>query len=374
MKNVTLRQLRTFECVARHLSYSRAAEELCLTQPAVSMQLRQMEELTGVSLFGQVGKSISLTREGEALLPHARSILGRCQTAETMLQEMKSGKSRPLRLGVTTSGGYLFPRLLNAFTARQSGIEFELTVRTRDELVALLAAGDLDLAAMANAPDDADTAVAWFAHHDYVLVAAPSHPLAGQPDVDARTLAQECFFTRERGTDTRNVMATALVGHVDMSGLKEIACTEAIKQSVMSGMGLALLSAHAVQLEVQTGLLAVLDVTGFPIRRSWNLVWNTSVPLASAAEAFKDYLTGAGADLLARCAQTRVTPARPKPQMASHTQGEAAALVPRREVAHTTSALSRRMARTSRSTARVPRRASLGRFTLSRRCSRLEHA
>jgi LysR family transcriptional regulator, low CO2-responsive transcriptional regulator len=151
MKNVTLRQLRTFECVARHLSYSRAADELCLTQPAVSMQLRQMEEQAGVALFAQVGKTISLTDAGNVLLPHARAILGRVQEADAALRELAAGKNRPVRFGMTTSG-YFFPRLLGAFEAMHPGADFELVIRPRDTLAAMLAAGELDLAAMVTLP------------------------------------------------------------------------------------------------------------------------------------------------------------------------------------------------------------------------------
>jgi DNA-binding transcriptional LysR family regulator len=217
------------------------------------------------------------------------------------MQSLKTGKNRALRVGVTTSGGYLFPRLLNAFTARQSGIEFELTVRPRDELVRMLEVGDLDLAAMGNAPEREDMAVSWFAPHDYVVVASPCHPLAGQTGLDAGVLSSECFFTRERGTDTRSETTAALGGVIAPAKLREIGCTEAIKQSVMAGMGLSLLSAHTVQLELLTGRMVTLDIVGFPVRRGWNLVWSTSVSLSPVANAFREYLKGVGADLLSRC-------------------------------------------------------------------------
>lgn len=298
MKNVTLRQLKTFECVARNLSYSRAAEELFLTQPAVSMQIKQLEEQLGTTLLEQTGKKISLTSAGGLMLSYSREILGKCQEADQSLKSLKSGASQPLKVGVTTSGSYFFPRLLNEFSLKNPGTTYELIVASRDEVTKKLEAGELDIAVMANAPDTEDIVVEYLAPHNFVLVAAPDHPLSAQTGLVAEDLSLERFITRERGTDTRTVMSSVLNGRFDPAKLREFPCTEAIKQAVMAGMGIALLSAHAVRLELQSELLNVLDVEGFPVQRSWTLAYVANRPLSPVCETFRKFVTAEGAQLI----------------------------------------------------------------------------
>lgn len=298
MRNVTLRQLKTFECVARNLSYSRAAEELFLTQPAVSMQIKQLEEQVGLPLFEQTGKKISMTAAGELMLDHSRSILGKCLEADQSFQSLKTGASQPLKVGVTTSGSYFFPRLLNEFSNQTSNTTYDLIVAKRDEITKQLTDGELDIAIMANAPDSDDIAVEYFAPHDFVLVASPDHPLSSQGGLTPEDLYAESFITRERGTDTRTVMSSVLNGRFDPARLREFPCTEAIKQAVMAGMGISLLSAHAVRLELQNGLLNLLDVEGFPVHRSWTVAYVANRPLSTISDTFRKFLIAQGPDLI----------------------------------------------------------------------------
>jgi len=295
MKNLTLRQLKTFESVARHRSFSRAADDLCLTQPAVSMQIKQMEDMLGVVLFTHIGKRIELSEAGELLLHHCRVIMGQFVEAQKSLESLKVGAGRPLRVGIITSGSYFFPRLVSTFSHRHAGVEFDLTVRNRDQLVERLRHDQIDLAVMLHAPDDAQMTAQGFAPTPFVIVAAPSHPLARAANIHLSRITDDCLIVRETGTDTRNAMNDVFSSHMAHSRLIEIPCAEAIKQSVMTGMGISFLSAHAVQLELQAGLLAILDVQGFPIQREWCVVHRADKSLSGTALAFKQFLLTEGA-------------------------------------------------------------------------------
>ncbi len=295
MKSLTLRQLKILEAVARNASFSRAAEELCLTQPAVSMQIKQLEELTGMPLFIHTGKKFALTEAGKVLLHHSHVIISEFREVEKSIARLKTGVGRALRIGVITTGGYFFPRLVNAFSQRLPGLEFDLKIRSRDELVRMLRNDEIDLAVMINAPEDPAIAAEDFAPHPFVLVASPTHPLAGRAGIELARIAEERLITRESGTDTRDAMDIALAGRLDPSRMMEIPSSEAIKQSVMAGMGISFLSAYAIWLEIQAGLLVVLDVDGFPFQRSLCVAHVSDKPLSAVAQAFKRFLLTEGA-------------------------------------------------------------------------------
>jgi LysR family transcriptional regulator, low CO2-responsive transcriptional regulator len=295
MKSLTLRQLKIFEAVARHASFSRAAEDLCLTQPAVSMQIKQLEELTGLPLFSHAGKKFALTEAGKVLLHHSHVIISQFLEVEKSIARLKTGADRALRIGVINTGGYFFPRLVNAFTQRVPGVEFDLKFRSRDELVRLLGNDEIDLAVMVQAPEDPAIVAEDFAPNPFVLVASPTHPLAGLAGVELARIADERLISRESGTDTRCAMDIALAGRFDPSRLMEIPSSEAIKQSVMAGMGISFLSAYTIWLEIQAGLLVVLDVDGFPIQRSLCVTHLSAKPLSTVALAFKQFLLTEGA-------------------------------------------------------------------------------
>jgi LysR family transcriptional regulator, low CO2-responsive transcriptional regulator len=295
MKSLTLRQLKIFEAVARHTSFSRAAEDLCLTQPAVSMQIKQLEELTGLPLFSHTGKRFALTEAGKVLLHHSHVIISQFSEVEKSIARLKTGVGRALRIGVITTGGYFFPRLVNAFTQRLPGVEFDLKIRCRDELVRMLGNEEIDLAVMIQAPKDPTIVAEDFAPNPFVLVASPTHPLAGRAGIELARIADERLITRESGSDTRGAMDIALAGRLDPSRMMEIPSSEAIKQSVMAGMGISFLSAYAIWLEIQAGLLVVLDVDGFPVQRSLCVAHVSDKPLSTVAQAFKQFLLTEGA-------------------------------------------------------------------------------
>ncbi|MGS0986093.1 LysR family transcriptional regulator [Burkholderia glumae] len=299
MKNITIRQLKTFESVARNLSFSRAAEDLHLTQPAVSMQIKQMEDQAGVSLFSHAGRRISLTEAGQLLLRHSRVILADLKAAEQSLATLRIGGGEQMRVGLITSGSYFFPHLIGAFMQGETGFELNMTVRSRDQLIALLRNDGIDLAILVHAPEDTAIVADAFAPNPFVLVASPVHPLAGAHDIPSERIAGECLLVREAGTDTRSAADDAFRGQPFAPRFMEIGCAEAIKQSVMAGMGIGCLPVQTVQSELRAGLLAILDVQGFPLRRCWRVVHRADRHLPPAALRFRQFLLAEGGARLA---------------------------------------------------------------------------
>ena len=290
MKNITIRQMRIFESVARHLNFSRAAEDLHLTQPAVSMQIKQMEDQAGLPLFLHTGKRIALTEAGNLILRHCLVILADMRAAEHSLSVLVSGGIQHLRIGLITSASYFFPRLINAFVQDRSSVELYMTVCSRDQLIGMLRHEQIDLAVMVQAPDSPGLVAEPFAENPFVMVASPMHSLTDETDIPLSRIATECLIVRESGTDTRNAANELFCGREAAPRFMELGCEEAIKQSVMAGMGISFLSAQAVQSEVRTGLLKVLNVQGFPLKRKWRVTYRADRALPPAARDFREFL------------------------------------------------------------------------------------
>jgi LysR family transcriptional regulator, low CO2-responsive transcriptional regulator len=299
MKNATLRQLRVFESAARHLSLTRAAEELHLTPPAVSMQIRQLEGHAHAELFERVGRGVRLTQAGVEVLVHARGILGHVRGAEEAVAGLASLERGLLDVAVINAGDYFFPWLIAAFREHHPGVRTRLTVGNRGDLLERLAAHEMDLAVMSHPPTEPAFAATPFAAHPHVIVAAPDHPLARRRSVPLETVALEPLVTREPGSATRLAMDQAfaesgVVPRIDM----EIASNETIKQAVAAGFGLGFLSAHAVQQELALGRLAVIAVKGFPVMRQWYVVHLRERTLPRITQAFREFVVKEGARLI----------------------------------------------------------------------------
>ncbi|HEY1230480.1 MAG TPA: LysR substrate-binding domain-containing protein, partial [Ramlibacter sp.] len=202
MKNATLRQLKVFEAVARHLSFSRAAEELHLTQPAVSTQVAKLEEHAGNALFEQFGKKVYLTAAGTELLAISRAIIAQFEAAEAAMTQFRGVTGGRLNVGVISAGDYFLPRLLVEFAGRNKGVSLNFTVHNRAELLACISENQTDLAIMVRPPTDMDTVAQPFAHHPYVIVATANHPLAGKRRIPLARIMKEPFVSREKGSDT----------------------------------------------------------------------------------------------------------------------------------------------------------------------------
>ncbi|WP_085317474.1 LysR family transcriptional regulator [Derxia lacustris] len=300
MKNVTFRQLRVFNEVARHLSFARAAEELHLTPPAVSMQVKELEENVGMPLFDRSGRTVSLTTVGEYVLVYARKLLGTLRDAEDLLARLQRIDVGLLHIGMVSTASHFVPRLLADFTREHPGVEVRISVGNREQLMAMMTRNEVELAIMGRPPKEVATRAEPFAAHPHVFVAPPDHPSlnVGHPPVHA--LAPYNFIVRERGSGTRAAMEhffeeARFTPNVAM----EVAGNEVIKQAVMAGIGLSVLSLHTLGLELDAGRIAVIEVEGTPIVRSWNLVHVQSRTLSPVAEAFRYYVLEHGEALLA---------------------------------------------------------------------------
>ena len=300
MKHATLRQMKVFETVARLSSYSRAAEELHLTQPAVSTQIRKLAEHAGLPLFEQFGKKIYLTPAGDELLRHCRVILQQFEEAEAAMTQFTGVAGGKLNVSVISAGDYFFPRLLVEFARRHEGVKLNLTVHNREDLLVHLADNLTDLAVMVRPPAGADTLHEPFAPHPYVIVAAPDHPLVHVRGIPLSRVIREPFVVREQGSDTWQSMAEGLGVHLrKLNVAMQIKSTETIKQAVIAGMGIGFLSAHTVSRELRSGSLAALDVQGFPLMLNWYIVQRRQKRLPPVAQAFKQFLLRDGARLIA---------------------------------------------------------------------------
>ena len=299
MKNATLRQLKVFQTVAQHLSFSRAAEALHLTQPAVSAQIRELEGHAGVPLFERLGRRVHLTAAGRELVVQSRAILQQWREAEEAMARLKGISGGTLSVAVISAGDYFFPRLLAAFQQRHPGVALDLTVQNREGLLKRLDENLSDLAVMVRPPEGDDTVHETFAPHAYVIVAAPAHPLAQARQIPLSRILDEPFVARERGSDTWTSMREAFGESFRAVRIAmEIGSNETIKQAVIAGMGLGFLSSHAIALELATGSLAILDVEGFPAMRHWYVVHRRHKKLPPVAVAFKAFLREEGARLI----------------------------------------------------------------------------
>jgi len=291
MLNFTLRQLQVFEKVATHLNHSRAAEELYLSQPAVSMQIKQLEGHIGLPLFEQMGKKLFLTEAGRELFHYARSIAQQLEEMEALFDEMKGLGKGKLTLSVVNTANYFTPQLLARFCQRHPNINVILQVANRDAVLKQLADNNTDLAIMGQPPDGLDLAAESFMDNPLVVISDPGHPLARLSHVKFAHLAEETFLSRERGSGTRSAMERVFARHHIQPRISmEMETNEAIKQAVQAGMGLGILSLHSIELELETGRLAILDVENFPLLRHWFVAHRSNKRLSSAALAFKAFL------------------------------------------------------------------------------------
>ncbi len=291
MLHITLRQLKVFESVARNLSFSRAAEELYLSQPAVSMQIKQLEGNIGLPLFEQMGKKIFLTDAGHELHHYSRSISGQLADMELALDELKGLERGKLNISVVSTANYFAPNLLAKFCQRYSGVTVSLNVSNRETVLRQLADNVTDLAIMGQPPDNQDIATESFMENPLVVIAPPDHPLSKLRRIPVKRLGQETFLLREPGSGTRGAMERFFAAHqISINRGMETDTNEAIKQAVQAGMGLGIMSLHTAELELLTNRLKVLDVQDFPIIRHWHVVHRKNKRLSSVAQAFREFL------------------------------------------------------------------------------------
>lgn len=301
MKSVTFRQLRVFTEVARQLSFSRAAEAMHLTPPAVTMQVKELEGHVGMPLFERQGRQIQLTMAGEYFLVYAKRLLSTLKDAENVMNRFKRVETGVLTIGLISTAGYFLPQLLARFQAEHEGVEVRLDV-TRDltKLIDRLHSNEIDLAVMGRPPKEYALRSEPFAGHPMVFVCPPGHPLLGVGHPPLEALVHYPLVARELGSEVRHTLDNYLREHRLAPRIAmEIPSNETVKASVMAGLGIGFLSLHAVAAELRSGQLHLVDFEGTPIVRTWNLVHQASKVLSPAAEAFRYLLLEHGEDLLA---------------------------------------------------------------------------
>ncbi len=291
LRDVTLRQLKTFKSVANVGSISAAARELHLTQPAVSMQLKELENSCSVKLYERSGRGIQLTTAGETVLDTATAIFDRLRNTQEALDEMIGLKTGLLRLAAVSTAKYFVPTLLSSFRSEYPDINVQLTVGNRQEIIELLTKNACDLVIMGTPPNEIATKAMQFAEHPQVIISSSDHALANKKNISLKELQQESFIIRESGSGTRSNMERYFTDNkFGYQTTMEASSNETIKQAVIAGMGLSFISKHTISLELAAKKLVILDVKGMPIIRAWHVICREDKTFSPAANAFFDYL------------------------------------------------------------------------------------
>jgi DNA-binding transcriptional LysR family regulator len=293
--------MKVFEAVARHLSFSRAAAELHLTQPAVSMQVRLLEGFVGLPLTEQVGKKIFLTEAGREVFRVSQNIAAQLNDLGTALTQLKGAESGQFNLAVTSTVNAVATDLLARFRGAHPRVSIHLDVSNRESVLNQLAANRIDLAIMGQVPDGLGLEAIRFMDNPLGVIAPPGHPLTRKRRISVNDLASESFLVREAGSGTRGAMERFFaVKGLEIRTSMEMSSNEAIKQAVQAGLGLGILSLQTLEMELALKRLAVLKVEGFPIMRHWYIVHRADKRLSPVAQAFKEFVLGQA---------TRLTPA-----------------------------------------------------------------
>lgn len=296
IRNVTVRQLQMFVEASELGSFTRAAERLHVSPAAVSFQIKQIESVAGFDLFERIGKKVALTEAGRALLAYARTVLQALHDADQSLTALRGVVSGQAKLGVVSTAKYIVPHIIARFQREYPGVAIDLRFGNRRQIAAALTRGEIELAVMGRPPEDTDVTGGAFATHPTLLVAAPDHPFTAATQLVAQDLAGVAMIAREEGSGTRLLMEKLFTD----AGLPpaRIALTadsnETIKQAVMAGMGIAVLSQHTVGLELAFGLLKTLPMEGFPLLRSWWVAHRRAMPLMPAHSRLRSFFLANG--------------------------------------------------------------------------------
>jgi DNA-binding transcriptional LysR family regulator len=295
LKQSTLHQLKVFEAVARHNSFTRAAEELFLTQPTVSMQVKQLTKAVGMPLFDQVGKRLYLTQAGEELVKTCREVFEKLDQFEMTIADLKGLKQGRLRLAVITTAKYFVPRLLGPFCKRYPGIDVSLQVTNHEHILNRLNENLDDLYVMSQLPDSIEVTYKRILDNPLVVLAPANHPLAQEKNIPIERIAAEPFIMREPGSGTRKAVQTLFDEHkLSLKVQLDLGSNEAIKQAIAGGLGISILSLHTIALEGPSSQLTVLDAQHFPIERYWYAIYPNGKQLSIVARTFLDYLLTEG--------------------------------------------------------------------------------
>jgi DNA-binding transcriptional LysR family regulator len=281
------------------MSFSRAAEELHITAPAVSLQIKEMEEDMGVILFKRENRKVELTSAGEYFLLYARRIISTLNEANTMMERLRGTQVKVLKIGVVSTAKYFLPAMLLEFKKDYPNLQIAIEVRNRQQLVELLRDGDIDIAIMGQPPKEIDTRAEAFASHPHVFVANAFNPLAGQINVMPEALNQFQVISRELGSGTRAIMERYFAEHaISPIVSMEISSNETVKQAVIAGLGISFVSLHTIGSEITNKQLVVLDIQDTPIIRTWHVVALRKHNASQAVEAFRYFMLEKARDML----------------------------------------------------------------------------
>jgi DNA-binding transcriptional LysR family regulator len=297
--HLTLRQLQCFSAVAKELSFTRAAEALHLTQPAVSMQVRQLEQQAGIAVTEQIGKRIYLTEAGEEVLRYARSILQQVDELDDVLSKLKGLAGGELRIAAISSANYFAPKLLGVFHQRFPDVGVSMDVTRQQSVLKQVAGNEVDMAIMGQPPEGMGVDAIPFMDNPLVIIAPPDHRLAKLKVIALKQIEKEIFLTREPGSGTRGAMQRFCRQHkLKLTTGMEMGSLEGIKQSVQAGLGLGLVPKGAIEIELQLKKLVALNIKGTPIDRHWYVVLHKGKRLSAAAEAFRSLLVEEAREIL----------------------------------------------------------------------------
>ncbi len=297
LNQATLHQLKVFEAAARHRSFTRAAEELFLTQPTVSMQIKQLTKSVGLPLFEQVGKRLYLTQAGQELFVTCRQIFNTIALFEMKVADLKGLKEGQLRLGVITTAKYIIPRLLGKFCQLYPGIDISLKVTNHEGIMERMVSNLDDLYIMSQVPDNIDVNFEPFLENPLVVLASLGHPLAGEKNIPIERLADEPFIMREPGSGTRRSVQELFEEHgVQVKVKLELGSNEAIKQAIAGGLGISVLSRHTLLTDASE--FSILDIEHFPIKRTWYIVYPAGKQLSIVSRTYYEYLLEAAKKII----------------------------------------------------------------------------
>ena len=298
-RTTTLRQLQILVAVARHGGYTRAAEALHLTQPTVSMQVKKLSEAIGMPLFEQSGKKLQLTPAGRKTLDASRDILNRLELLGGEISSLTGEVKGELRIAVVTTAKYFMPHLLGVFVQRYPDVEPRLMVTNREKVLERLEEAQDDLLIMGKVPKELDVQSTPFLDNDLVVIAPPGHRLAKKRAIPLKRLLEERILLREPGSGTRLAMDKLFREQgLELEPYMELGSIEAIKQAVMAGLGISVMSTHNLRLELDSGKICVLDVKGFPLRRHWFAVHASNRKLSLVAHTFLNFIRDEGSAIL----------------------------------------------------------------------------
>jgi len=297
--NITLKQMKILEAVVEHHSYTDAAKSLFMTQPAVSMQIKQMEDQAGLPLFEREGKRVTTTEAGLELVHYAQNIRQQLNEAEQVLEELKGLKRGKLHLTMASTANYFAPHLIAAFHHEYPGAQVTLDVTNRAGLLDALDNNSTDMVIMGRPPEGHNLIGIPFINNPLVVIAYPEHPLARKKGIQLLEVANESFIVRERDSGTRMAVDRFFAEHaLELIPGMVMNRSEAIKQAVMAELGLGIVSLHTIEMELALKRLVVLNVEDFPIMRQWHIVHRNGKRFAAIPNAFKNYVLDHAKELL----------------------------------------------------------------------------